>query len=332
MEKSNNRPIIFGLILTAGALSGIALFIFYQASVLFKEFVDFTNHQKVGVAYTIPDLPKTIEEVQSECSLGECIGLCLSHVNTLIDRGKINVSDLPEDDIYLVYYRVKDDDLVEPRIPKVRNDFIPLQENIDSHLVIWNYFKALFPPEARPDLIQYVVYISSKSSGMFDHTATGEWILYYDLFNSQDAYELTETLVHEYGHYLTLNKTQQVPSLNEICRQKTVYRCPTPGSYLNLFYEKFWKDIYPEWYEANHGATGSDRAMEKFYNKYQEKFINEYSSTHPIEDIAESWMYFVLAPTPAGNTVPEQKIKFFYDFPELVQLRYQIIKGICSYH
>ncbi len=43
------------------------------------------------------------------------------------------------------------------------------------------------------------------------------------------------------------------------------------------------------------------------------------------EDIAESWTHFVLQPKPAGDTVSEKKVLFFYDFPELVELREEIV-------
>jgi hypothetical protein len=42
-------------------------------------------------------------------------------------------------------------------------------------------------------------------------------------------------------------------------------------------------------------------------------------------------MYFVLEASPSGNLVFEQKIRFFYEFPELVALRKQIIQNVCSY-
>jgi hypothetical protein len=71
--------------------------------------------------------------------------------------------------------------------------------------------------------------------------------------------------------------------------------------------------------------------MKLFYEKYKSRFVREYASTNPVEDIAESWTAFILRPTPQNDTVADQKINFFYKFPELVELRYQIINGICSY-
>lgn len=334
MERRDHRRTAFGFISIGVVLFCSVLFISFQSNTLFKDLLGLTNKKNIGVAYTIPDLPGTIEEVQSECSQGECVSVCLAHLNTMISREQIFDPELLEHDVYLVYYRVKDNEIVEPRIPKVRSELIPLQNNIELHNEIWNYFQAIFPSEARPDLIQFVVYVSSTSGGMFDSTPAKEWLLHFNLIAAQDAYRLTKTLVHEYGHYLTLNASQKISWLeSKVCKQEIrVYGCPTPDSYLNLFYEKFWKDIYSDWDKAYYESSNKDRALELFYTNHSDRFINEYSSTNPIEDIAESWEYFVLAPMPTGNTEPEQKIKFFYEFPELVHLRYQIIKGICSYH
>ena len=53
--------------------------------------------------------------------------------------------------------------------------------------------------------------------------------------------------------------------------------------------------------------------------------MTEYAATNPSEDFAESFMVFVLKEKPAKSTADfihkDQKILFFYDFPELVEIR-----------
>jgi hypothetical protein len=58
--------------------------------------------------------------------------------------------------------------------------------------------------------------------------------------------------------------------------------------------------------------------------------VDDYSTTHPAEDIAESFTYFVFGPKPTGNSIKEQKIAFFYEYPELIHLRENILSGACS--
>ena len=49
--------------------------------------------------------------------------------------------------------------------------------------------------------------------------------------------------------------------------------------------------------------------------------MTDYAATDPSEDIAESFTYFVLWPRQGGGSVWEQKLDFFYGYPELVELR-----------
>jgi hypothetical protein len=141
--------------------------------------------------------------------------------------------------------------------------------------------------------------------------------------------ELTETLIHEYGHRLTLNASQQMPVSGRPCEQAELYGCLRPEAYLNLFYEAFWGDIYAEWEQAHTDPSGV--LMSRFYENHRESFITWYASTNPVEDIAESWTYFILSPKPKPTFEASRKVLFFYDFPELVELRYQIIYGLCSF-
>jgi len=59
--------------------------------------------------------------------------------------------------------------------------------------------------------------------------------------------------------------------------------------------------------------------------------VTDYAVTSPEEDIAESRMFFILDPKTAGDTIAEQKILFFYDWPELARLRDEIISRVCTY-
>ena len=47
--------------------------------------------------------------------------------------------------------------------------------------------------------------------------------------------------------------------------------------------------------------------------------------------MAEAFATFILEPQPNDELIAEQKILFFYDYPELVELRQYIIQGICTY-
>ena len=69
--------------------------------------------------------------------------------------------------------------------------------------------------------------------------------------------------------------------------------------------------------------------LEDFYEVHQDQFLSDYAATSPAEDIAEAWAFFVLSPKPELNSIANEKILFFYEYPELVELRTQILKQLC---
>ncbi|NJN80268.1 MAG: hypothetical protein HC797_07255, partial [Anaerolineales bacterium] len=69
--------------------------------------------------------------------------------------------------------------------------------------------------------------------------------------------------------------------------------------------------------------------LDDFYYKYEDQFLTDYAVTHPAEDIAESFSFFIFSSQPAGNTIAEEKILFFYQYPELVELRTKILNNLC---
>lgn len=169
-----------------------------------------------------------------------------------------------------------------------------------------------------------------------------KWTISFDILDSEVPLYLTETLVHEVGHIVTLNATQ-VPVTDAyyngeqnpaICKQYLMVEgCSTKDSYINQFYQRFWINIYKEWQQIDK-AQDSDEyytMLENFYRRHPFEFVSAYAVTNPKEDIAESWKDFMLHPKPTGDDTSDQKILFFYEFPELVQVRQEIMDGLCSY-
>jgi hypothetical protein len=140
--------------------------------------------------------------------------------------------------------------------------------------------------------------------------------------------------------------------------------CMNDNSYLNLFFQKFWADIYSEyhyWFEFSDNDKLLSELVSAFKRNYDSRFVTHYAMTHPAEDFAESFTAFVLWDeemisnhkklcseakgdgwTASGwnliqdrdwsywhwchkmypyNAIWEEKILFFYDFPELVEMR-----------
>ena len=156
---------------------------------------------------------------------------------------------------------------------------------------------------------------------------------------------LISAMIHENAHILSLNSSQgdndAVPDdlyeepyteLRELFQEKTsacasyysdVPGCMNSNSYLNKFFQKFWVDIYPsfKWYFEFDDYDKFEDNNALFYKKYKTQFVTDYAATNPDEDFADSYMLFVLKEKPTKSTIADQKILFFYDFPELVEMR-----------
>jgi hypothetical protein len=118
----------------------------------------------------------------------------------------------------------------------------------------------------------------------------------------------------------------------EACQQYfTGEGCSQPDSYINQFFSRFWAHLYKEWEQIDLERDKDARAvlLKDFYRIYQDQFLSDYAPTSPVEDIAESWAFFVLSPKPELNSIANEKILFFYEYPELVERRMQILQQIC---
>ena len=88
--------------------------------------------------------------------------------------------------------------------------------------------------------------------------------------------------------------------------------------YLYKFVDRFYKDIY----------ANDDWIDEDLYEKYPDEFVSEDAATNQGYDLKYSFSAFVTEDEPQGFSIAEQKIRFFYDFPELTELRENLRKNI----
>lgn len=153
-----------------------------------------------------------------------------------------------------------------------------------------------------------------------------------------DTEDLIPTLIHEYGHLLSITEEQieytsiraaeitdeEFFELESNCPTFFIPEgCLTYNSYLNIFYDMFWGDKHDELLqiESIENDEEYEDALYTFYEKYSDEFVTEYAATNPDEDWAESWVIFVLEEKPYDDSIASEKLLYFYDFPELVELR-----------
>lgn len=209
---------------------------------------------------------------------------------------------------YLTNASAGHEDLLEVDLVRARYDVVDeeivLEEGEDSDEAreIWAYFQRIFPASEWAMLSGFWIfsdgYGGTTAVVIQDPTDLEKWILLVDPADSHadgelDKVELVYTLVHEFGHLLSLN-VEQVELIGEDDCEGTYFTgegCSRADSYINLFYEEFW--------------TGGDFG-----------FVTEYAATNAAEDFAESFAFFVL-----GEEALNEKVEFFYGFKELVKLR-----------
>lgn len=193
---------------------------------------------------------------------------------------------------------------------------VDLEDGIDGPpsadaLATFAIYTSLIPAQYRVGVIAFVAIDQAKSDGTDgalqevigpDGNSTGDRYLALDVTGSSS--ELERTIVHETGHYLFLTPRG------------------VPTSYADAFNAEF--------------PPGGLYLPENFVSEYAASVLDGQ------EDIAESWAMFVLADTDyAGDadddgnldvvtpgTLAAEKVAFFEDYPELVQLKADILVAV----
>ena len=94
--------------------------------------------------------------------------------------------------------------------------------------------------------------------------------------------------------------------------------CFPDGTLFNAFTRKFWtkEDL----------QNNND---EDFYAKNKSRFVTEYATSSPHEDMSESFSYWVIAEG-KGKTVADAKQRFFGRYPQLVALKEHIRRTVIA--
>lgn len=267
------------------------------------------------------------------------------------------VTDFDEPSFYyLAYYEVENGELVNPDFSSTPASAPDEYTDITAQQEAWDVFTQLIPLADRQMVIDFNIFTDGYSNTLAavdrSQRDISMWALEADVADLEDKDSLVFTMIHEYAHLLTLQSSQVEPDA-ELAENPTdlvlltekEYLCPDyftgmgcsyADSYINVFYQRFWKDMDDEWRKVDALQYNTDdflpyyNALYDFYKEHQDQFVGDYAATHPTEDIAESFTHFIFTPKPLGNSIREQKITFFYEYPELVRLRGDILNGACN--
>lgn len=148
---------------------------------------------------------------------------------------------------------------------------------------------------------------------MVDDDGNGKWNVAINLpvHTSSDARDQKATIIHELSHIITLNADQFASGTAPCTTYETDEGCTLSTAYMYTFAKKFWP--------TSKTATYS-----------QEKFVSEYASSSPEEDIAESFAFYVLQSNHSNDGIRAQKMNFFNSYPEMVAVREAMRKTLAT--
>lgn len=184
---------------------------------------------------------------------------------------------------------------------------------------VWEYLCTILPLEARQKITQFNLFsdgysnILAYTSPVEENSVTDNSrfcisIDYYDVYDEngarRDWSKLTYTILHEYGHVLLEDETQVDLTKGDSTHDPASF---VEGSFRYAFYQTFWKDL-------------GDSAVSD-YEVNPTHYVSRYGANYFHEDIADTFAVFVLGGEPEGDTVAEQKLKFFWNDTEMTALR-----------
>ncbi|MEM9610856.1 MAG: hypothetical protein AAGA99_25835 [Actinomycetota bacterium] len=190
---------------------------------------------------------------------------------------------------------------------------------------IWDRFVEIIPADQRRMVSSFEL-VPEEFGGAYvyqDPADPRRWVLGVGLGLGG---ELDAVLIHEFAHLLTLQASELPP---ETAGDPS---CPTfdPGegcalsdSTMAEFVARFWPQERLDEIAAIEESEDYDRWME-FYEEHQDEFVTDYAASNAVEDLAETFMVFVLEDRPTGDTIADDKVRFLWDDPELVALREEI--------
>lgn len=175
--------------------------------------------------------------------------------------------------------------------------------------LVWEYLCSILPEESRQKITQFNLFTDGysnvlaytspiKDEEVTDNTRFAINIDYYDVYDEngtpRDWSKLTYTILHEYGHVLLEDETQIDLTVGENTHDPAGF---IEGSFRKAFYDRFWKDL-------------GDSAVSD-YEQNPDHYVSRYGANYFHEDIADTFAVFILGGEPQGETVAEEKIRFF---------------------
>ncbi|PAV30467.1 hypothetical protein CIL05_05015 [Virgibacillus profundi] len=210
----------------------------------------------------------------------------------------------------------------------------------------WYIFSGFFPQEYRKDL-KHVYWTDTGEDFVYavgrDEKNLQDTVLMLSHHIGEYRPSVKYTLIHEFGHVLTLSEDQvRVDEEVFLSEDEEAFEaaeancstyypyigCPNEDSYLSQYYKAFWMDIEDDFNQIDWETEEDYKA---FFYENEERFFNSYQGSNPVEDIADAFTFFVMTHSneiEGKADLKYSKLEFFYQYEELVELRTMILENM----
>ena len=190
-------------------------------------------------------------------------------------------------------------------------------ENADVHL--FELFKAIVGAEVVDTYVREWRVFENESNdlGGFVELMAGteDWIVgvnreSFDISDLQSVKSFANLFVHEYAHILLFEREGMATA----------------------FEDTFWTAADLRHESAVNSASERNRfsVLRRYYQENESRFVSDYATMNPDEDLAETFVSFVREAKPTGKTLRDQKILFFYTYPDFVVLRSELRTNLAA--
>jgi len=252
----------------------------------------------------------------------------------------------------ITYYQVENGDITLYENLEVPDEIRKWQDDTNKHEEILSHLSQIVPPKYMDEIAWVTIFtdgVEWQEMDVWPDEETERWDFVIDIqeyycLGSLNKESLTRTMIHEFGHMITLGESQVsidyeladawfkegdfkqlFVEREQQCSQTfmTHSGCSKPDSYINTFMQKFEIGKFSDSLNYQETMYSNEwlKKLDDFYSKHETGFVTDYAASDAHEDIAESWTAFVLKEKPDPNTIQDKKILFFYDYPELVEVR-----------
>ena len=203
---------------------------------------------------------------------------------------------------------------------------------------LWDIILNFYPQEVVKKIDTFIVFADNNPAndggmfGLIEPTDINNSSFIFSL-DIEDSYyrgelnlgTLLPLLTHEFFHIISLDNSQI--SKNDTGGLKIFEGYAKRDSYLDRFYREFWENSFSKKlelleYDASLSYKQKKEIRDRYFEKNSDKFVNSYSMTNVVEDIAVSFEEFIrLNKNHLRSDLKDKKIIFFYSYPQLIKYK-----------